>query len=61
MIAQATRAVMPFHHTGVYVFVAQQGHHVHETRFATNNPDIDPLDATPFVNFFDSELAGFEG
>lgn len=52
LIAQATRAIMPLHHTRVDVRIAQQGQDVLAPRFAIEGTDFDPLDPPPLIVFF---------
>lgn len=52
LIPQATGPVMPFDDAGMNLFVAQQGQHVFQPRFAIEDPDFDPLNPTPFLLFF---------
>lgn len=52
LIAQATRAVMPLHHTRVDVLIAQQGQNALEPRFVIEGAHFDPLDPTSLIVFF---------
>src|SRR6185503_5131959 len=52
LVAQATRAIMPFDDTGIHLLIAQQGQHMLYTSFAIEGSDFTPLDPTPFIVFF---------